>query len=403
MTDGATPLAGASSQILFAPAYGSSPYRRRTVISDMQDAGAWVKSSTGGSMRAATTTFARGTQSLELTTTGDPAQPTAIDLALGGVDMSQCQWDLMLRAEDHQKIDGIWLEVGQDDSSYLRLDVTPDPRTLRTGGWSRVTVNRASTRSVTGRPALTGVTRVRVRVNPKSGAGPTRVWLGYLGLLPAEDSGVVSISFDDGYDTDYTTARVIMQRHGIPTGTSYVIADKIGLPGRMTLDQLKELRDVHNWEIAAHATTDLTTLDEAGLRGEFERIKSFLIDNGHHDSAHHFALPMGRYNELVLQVAQQYFSSVRTIDVAHETVVPGDPMRLRVFYTGRYTTEAQVSRALALCAEHHSWTHIVFHRVQAVPDGAPETVDAATFEAFMRQVAASGLPVKKVAQIVHGV
>lgn len=402
MTDGVPPTSGASSQILFAPAYGSSPYRERTVISDMQDAQAWVRSSAGGSLRADTTTFARGTQSLELTTTGDPARPLAIDLALGGVDMSRCQWDLMLRAEDHQKIDSIWLEVGQDDSSFLRLDVVPDPRTLRTGGWSRVTVNRAATRSVTGRPALSRVTRVRVRVNSRAGSGPSRVWLGYLGLLPVEDSGVVSISFDDGYDTDYTTARVIMQRHGIPTGTSYVIADKIGLPGRMTLDQLKELRDVHNWEIAAHATTDLTTLDEAGLRGEFERIKSFLIDNGHHGSAHHFALPMGRYNELVLQIARQYFSTVRTIDVAHETVVPGDPMRLRVFYTGRYTTEAQVTRALALCAEHRSWTHMVFHRVLAVPDGAPETVDAATFELFMSRVADSGLPVKKIAEIVPG-
>ena len=275
-------------------------------------------------------------------------------------------------------------------------------RTLRTGTWCRVTVNRASTRSVTGRPSLARITRVRVRVNPAARSVASRVWLGYVGLIPTTDSGVVSVAFDDGYNSDYDTARVIMQRHGIPTGTSYIIADKVGKPGRMTLDQLVEMRDIHNWEIAAHASTDLTTLDEAGVRSEFTTIRSFLIDHGYRASANHFALPMGRYNELVLRVARDYFDSVRTIDVAQETVTPGDPFRLRVFYCGSYTTEIQVARALAQCKEYASWMHMVFHRVDATPDGAPESVSADNFERFMGHLADSGLPVKKISEIIRG-
>ena len=67
------------------------------------------------------------------------------------------------------------------------------------------------------------------------------LWLGYLGTLPSADSGIVSISFDDGYDSDYKTARAILQDCGIGAATSYVIADKVGLPGRMSTAQLAEI------------------------------------------------------------------------------------------------------------------------------------------------------------------
>lgn len=384
-----------------SPTAISPMWQRRTVLSDMQDPRAWVLSSEAGSIRPDTSTYARGTQSLEITTTGDFRRPTSADLILPGVDMTDSQWDLWLRAEDCRQIGSILLELGDGDEDCLRLDVAPDIRTLRAGTWCRVTVNRAATRSVVGRPPLARVTRARLRVVPGLGSAPSRIWLGYLGTLPTAESGIVSVSFDDGYDSDYNTARVIMQRHGIPAGTSYVIADKVGLPGRMSIDQLAEMRDVHGWDIAAHASTDLTTLDEAGLHGEFETIRSFLLDRGHRDGSAHFALPMGRYNDLVLRVARNYFDSLRTIDVAQETLAPGDPYRLRVFYCGSYTTERQVVRALAQCKEHRCWTHMVFHRVDAVTDGAPESVTAASFERFMRHLADSGLPVRTVSEIIR--
>ena len=74
------------------------------VLSDMQDPRAWVHSSEAGSIRPDTSTYSHGTQSLQLTTTGDPDRPTSADLALQGVDMTDCQWDLWLRAEDYRQI-----------------------------------------------------------------------------------------------------------------------------------------------------------------------------------------------------------------------------------------------------------------------------------------------------------
>ena len=393
---GLQPTAHASS----APAAGP-PAAPSEVLSDMQDPRAWVLSSDDGSVRPDTSTHSHGTQSLQLTTTGDPDRPTSADLALQGVNMTDCQWDLWLRAEDYRQIGSILLELGGDDENCLRLDVAPDMRTLRTGSWCRVTVNRAAERAVVGRPHLERVTRVRLTVKPASDSAPSRLWLGYLGTLPTADSGIVSISFDDGYDSDYKTARAIMQDCGIGAATSYVIADKVGLPGRMSTAQLAEMRERHGWDIAAHASTDLTTLDETGVRRELETIRSFLLEHGYPEGAAHFALPMGRYNDLVLRTSQSYFDSLRTIDVAPETLAPGDPYRLRVFYCGSYTTESQVEKALARCQEHRCWTHMVFHRVDEDPDDAPESVAAATFKRFMKRVADSGLPVRTVPEIMR--
>ncbi|WCA43958.1 polysaccharide deacetylase family protein [Actinomyces oris] len=383
-----------------APAAGPAAAPSQ-VLSDMQDPRAWALSSRDGSIRPDTSTHSHGNQSLEITTTGDSGRPTSADLALSGVDMTDCQWDLWLRAEDYRQIESIQLELGGEGEDCLRLDVAPDMRTLRTGTWCRVTVNRAAERAVVGHPRLDQVTRVRLKVVPASDSTSSRLWLGYLATLPSAASGIVSISFDDGYDSDYKTARAILQDCGIGAATSYVIADKVGLPGRMSTAQLAEMRERHGWDIAAHASTDLTTLDEAGVRRELETIRSFLLEHGYPEGAAHFALPMGRYNDLVLRTSQDYFTSMRTIENAPETLAPGDPFRLRVFYCGSYTTESQVEKALARCREHRCWTHMVFHRIDEQTDGAPESIRADSFERFMRRVADSGLPVKTVPEVMR--
>ena len=69
--------------------------------------------------------------------------------------MTDCQWDLWLRAEDYRQIESIQLELGGEGEDCLRLDVAPDMRTLRTGTWCRVTVNRAAERAVVGTPGWT--------------------------------------------------------------------------------------------------------------------------------------------------------------------------------------------------------------------------------------------------------
>ena len=122
---GLQPTAHASS----APAAGP-PAAPSEVLSDMQDPRAWVLSSRDGSIRPDTSTHSHGTQSLEIATTGDSRRPTSAELALSGVDMTDCQWDLWLRAEDYRQIGSILLELGGDDEGDRDVDrrrARPEP------------------------------------------------------------------------------------------------------------------------------------------------------------------------------------------------------------------------------------------------------------------------------------
>jgi len=164
---------------------------------------------------------------------------------------------------------------------------------------------------------------------------------------------------------------------------------------------LKQLEKYSGWDIAAHASPDLTTLDKARLNEEFINIKDYLLSNGFTKAADHFALPMGRYNSQVMDVAKDYFSTVRTINTQTETLIPGDPLKLRVFYCTSTTTLSQLNAALAANKRDGCWTILVFHRIVATTS-EPEDVSTANFTAFMAAVNTNAVPVVTLSGLAMG-
>ncbi|MCL4441075.1 MAG: polysaccharide deacetylase family protein, partial [Firmicutes bacterium] len=55
------------------------------------------------------------------------------------------------------------------------------------------------------------------------------------------DRGLVTITFDDGYESVYNEAKPRMDKYGFSVA-AYIITDLAGAPVRMTLKQLKELQ-----------------------------------------------------------------------------------------------------------------------------------------------------------------
>ena len=91
-----------------------------------------------------------------------------------------------------------------------------------------------------------------------------RAWHGH-GSLPRHP---VVISFDDGYQSQSTAARRMLDRLGWP-GVLNLEVKNVGLKGGLARDQVRAMmRD--GWEIDAHTLThpDLTTVDAARLRRE---------------------------------------------------------------------------------------------------------------------------------------
>jgi peptidoglycan/xylan/chitin deacetylase (PgdA/CDA1 family) len=124
-----------------------------------------------------------------------------------------------------------------------------------------------------------------------------RVWRAWHGdgSLPRHP---VVISFDDGYQSQSTTARRKLDELGWPGVLNLEVAN-VGLKGGLAPGEVRAmLRD--GWEIDAHTLThpDLTTLDASRLRREVAGSRRWLR-RAFGVPVDFFAYPAGRYNPTV--------------------------------------------------------------------------------------------------------
>jgi peptidoglycan/xylan/chitin deacetylase (PgdA/CDA1 family) len=106
------------------------------------------------------------------------------------------------------------------------------------------------------------------------------------------------VSFDDGYESQYRTARVVLDHLGWP-GVLNLEVHNVDLPGGLSRNQVADLvRD--GWEIDAHSLThpDMTTLDPRTLRHEVAGSRRWL-QRVFGVPARFFAYPAGRYDARV--------------------------------------------------------------------------------------------------------
>jgi peptidoglycan/xylan/chitin deacetylase (PgdA/CDA1 family) len=112
----------------------------------------------------------------------------------------------------------------------------------------------------------------------------------------------VTITFDDGCETDLLAAAPILQQAGF-NATFFITVGRLGKPGYLSKAQVKELSE--GFEIGSHSMTHayLTDLDESGLRHEIcdsklqlEQIIGKPVD--------HFSCPGGRCDQQVVAVAR---------------------------------------------------------------------------------------------------
>ena len=143
----------------------------------------------------------------------------------------------------------------------------------------------------------------------------------------------VALTFDDGYADFYTAAWPILQRYGL-SATAYIISGKLGQPGYLACDQLRELADA-GVTIAAHSVTHprLTALSDAALAREMRESRRQLEDCLG-QPVRHFAYPSGVYDARVRQAAAEagYLTATTTrYGVARPDLDRLTLPRLRVF------------------------------------------------------------------------
>lgn len=167
---------------------------------------------------------------------------------------------------------------------------------------------------VNGTPDLSDLGTLVFRVNNGSSSEIT-VWLGGLFAVEKPDRGYLVLNWDDGNATRYSKAFQDMREFGYP-GVSSVPTAQIGEGSRLTIDEMKSMRDELGWEFISHThnNENVLGLSESEMRTEFAESRAWLRgDNEQGESfsqgADHIIFPFVNFDDRVLDIASEYFNT----------------------------------------------------------------------------------------------
>jgi len=114
----------------------------------------------------------------------------------------------------------------------------------------------------------------------------------------------VAITFDDGYENNYTCAYTILKKYNFPA-TIFVITGKIGESGYLSWDELSQMQE-NNITIGSHTKSHpmLKYLPEKKIRDEVRDSKEILERNLGR-KVKFIAYPGGSYDERVKSIVKE--------------------------------------------------------------------------------------------------
>jgi peptidoglycan/xylan/chitin deacetylase (PgdA/CDA1 family) len=118
---------------------------------------------------------------------------------------------------------------------------------------------------------------------------------------------IFSITLDDGKSSQIRELYPILRKYGF-SATFYVVAGEIGLPGKLSIEDLRALVQEGN-EIGSHGFThrSLLGLDVGEVENELRKSREVLRPF----NASAFAYPFGHYDRRTVSMVAQYYDSAR--------------------------------------------------------------------------------------------
>jgi len=207
--------------------------------------------------------------------------------------------------------------------------------------------------------------------------------------------GMVSLTFDDGWEDNYTSVLPLLTQYGFKS-TQYYATTYIQ-------EQSDEIYKIQAFaaaghEIGSHSITHpyLTKLTLAQMDNELSQSKTYLESIVGAGKVTEFASPYGDYNSQVIGEIQKYYRSHRSTDEGYNSKDNFNIYNLRVQNMTNTTTLAQYQEWIRKAQADKVWLIIIYHRIGENPDQF-ETAPA-DFAAQMQFVYQSGIAVKTVGQ-----
>lgn len=158
--------------------------------------------------------------------------------------------------------------------------------------------------------------------------GDIRFWIDDLRITPAAGQGYVMLTFDDAVESQYENAFPLLEERDLEA-VAAVVPDSLNRDGRLTIDQLREMRDA-GWDISSHpegeAFTELE--DPDAIRRDIEAARDYLDNRGFSDGARHMFVPYHNTNEEVVEITREYHELSSYFGGSPNAVPFTDPLHL---------------------------------------------------------------------------
>lgn len=414
--------AALDTAVAYPPAYRLPRYSQPAVILTEWQSGHGYTAS-GGTLSTDTAVFVRGTQCVRYVSPGDGATYN-ITGAISSTDTTGRALRLLVRVEDITVLQSLDVQVAVDSSfasgwTWTAQGTTGTSTYLTSGDWVLITLGFADATAL-GAGARSGLTALRVRV--RDTGAPVTVRLQAAELVvdgsAAFPSGVVVLTADDVYQSFVDLGAAKLDAYGYPV-TAYVIADRVGLSGRLTLAEMQDRQATAGWELACHAYSDTvhgltySGVSAAQVDADARAMKGYAVLNGFR-AADHFALPKGATarttdGQPLIPLLQRYFTSVAsTVNKTRETFPPSDPFRIRRIsaissFTGGYAPASITGAGGDLDRIKAAGGVLVlnFHQIVSASPADTSQILQSDFTAIIDAIASKGIPVLTMGELMR--
>ena len=205
--------------------------------------------------------------------------------------------------------------------------------------------------------------------------------------------GMVSITFDDSWLSQYTNALPVLEDAGLK-GTFYLTTEPIqrGWDDFMTPGQVQDIAQKGH-EIAGHTVThvDLTRIGRSRVNREIRNSKTYL-QNLTGAVVTSFAYPYGSLNNTIKSLLQNAgYSSARGVDEESQNTSTTDKYELKSSCIETSHSMAQIKSEIDKAKANNQWYILCIHEVKN--GGDQYTMTPARFEEIVDYITSTGIKV----------
>jgi peptidoglycan/xylan/chitin deacetylase (PgdA/CDA1 family) len=220
--------------------------------------------------------------------------------------------------------------------------------------------------------------------------------------LSPQTKGILSITFDDGYLTQYENAFPLMQKHNFKGSLYYTInTEAFPLKKMMSIENVIEMHNA-GWEIGAHSVNHpkLDKLSPKELTYELEYPLEFF--KKHEIEIKTIVYPYWRYNEEVIKKTKKLYIAGHAYKERE-----ANPLNKKIdFYTlnsigiENTNTPEEICKIIEKAKNEKEWLILSFHSIENEKTRRWDTLTK-DFEEVLNCIKKLQIPVKTVKEVVH--